>query len=68
MFVTNSEKLLKLAQNIAVAEQSVFLLSHLQRGASILRKQHTITDLAVHRQQLSIVVHTAGTYGDHLCH
>ena len=66
--ITNSQTvhLVELAQNITVTEESILLLINLEGSASILRKQHAVSNLAVHGDQLSVAVHSAGTNSQNL--
>lgn len=58
--------LLELTQNVTIAEEMILLLSHLQRSATVLREQNAITNLAVHGNELSVGIHTAGSASKHL--
>lgn len=44
----------------------ILLLSHLQRSAAVLGEQNTITNLAVHGNELSVGIHTARSASKHL--
>lgn len=58
--------LVELAKNITITEESILLVLNLKGSASVLGKEDAIANLAIHGNQLSVAVQSAGADSQNL--
>ena len=58
--------LVELAKNITITEESILLVFNLEGSASVLGKEDAIANLAIHGNQLSVAVQSAGADSQNL--